>query len=163
MKDITVLLYWTNMREIISYWIDVLRETTSYWINVQKRANFKQLFCATCRFPHSYLIYVQFAAGITSYFLFDGIKLWNTLIISCLVSIVKYNNTSYCLIQVDTNARTVECLVKWFFYIHCNMYTIWIFSNLRPICQILPFKMFMHWNSRIPKNILSWQIFVYNY
>jgi hypothetical protein len=104
MKDITVLLYWTNMREIISYWFDVLRETTSYWINVQKRANFKQLFCATCRFPHSYLTYVQFAAGIMSYFLFDGIKLWNTLIISCLVSIVKYNNTSYCLIQVDTNA-----------------------------------------------------------
>jgi hypothetical protein len=36
MKDITVLLYWTNMREI-----------TSYWFNVQKRANFKQLFCVS--------------------------------------------------------------------------------------------------------------------
>jgi hypothetical protein len=43
--------------------------------NNEKRANFKQLFCATCRFPHSYLTYVQFAAGIMSYFLFHGIKL----------------------------------------------------------------------------------------
>ena len=51
------------MREITS-WFDVLREITSYWFDVQKRANFKQLFGATCRFPHSYLTYVQFAAGI---------------------------------------------------------------------------------------------------
>ena len=29
-----------------------MREITSYWFDVQKRANFKQLFCATCRFPH---------------------------------------------------------------------------------------------------------------
>jgi hypothetical protein len=43
MKDITVLLYWTNMREITSYWFDVLREITSYWFDVQKRANFKQI------------------------------------------------------------------------------------------------------------------------
>ena len=50
------------MREITSYWFDVLREITSYCFDVQKRANFKQLFCATCRFPHSYLTYVQFAA-----------------------------------------------------------------------------------------------------
>jgi hypothetical protein len=28
-----------------------VREITSYWFNVQKRANFKQLVCATCRFP----------------------------------------------------------------------------------------------------------------
>jgi hypothetical protein len=35
----------------------------------------KALFCATCRFPHSYLTYMQFAAGIMSYFLFHGIKL----------------------------------------------------------------------------------------
>ena len=70
------------MREITS-WFDVLRKITSYWFDVQKRANFKQLFGATCRFPHSYLTYVQFAAGI---------KLQNILIISCLVSIVKYNN-----------------------------------------------------------------------
>jgi hypothetical protein len=76
MKDITVLLYWTNMREI-----------TSYWFDVQKRTHFKQLFCATCRIPHSYLTYVQFAAGIMSYFLFHGIKLLNIF-----VSIVKYNN-----------------------------------------------------------------------
>jgi hypothetical protein len=131
MKDITVLLYWTNMREITSYWFDVLRVImkaiivyywnnkynnmeniffqnymmqtitcnirfkvwlwqqfrldgdrsdvlrviTSYWFDVQKRANFKQLVCATCRFPHSHLTYVQFAAGIMSYFLFHGIKL----------------------------------------------------------------------------------------
>ena len=47
------------MREITSYWFDVLKEITSYWFDVQKRANFKQLFCATCRFPHSYLTYVQ--------------------------------------------------------------------------------------------------------
>ena len=86
MKDITVLLHWTNMREI-----------TSYWFDVQMRTNFKQLFCATCRFPHSYLTYVQFAAGIMSYFLFHGIKLYNILIISCLVSIVKYNNINCCL------------------------------------------------------------------
>jgi hypothetical protein len=46
--------------------------TYTYWFDVQKRANFKQLFCATCRFPHSYLTY---AAGIMSYFLFHGIKL----------------------------------------------------------------------------------------
>ena len=26
------------MREITSYWIDVLREITSYWFDVQKRA-----------------------------------------------------------------------------------------------------------------------------
>jgi len=45
----------------------VLREITSYWFDVQKRANFKQLFCATCRFPHIYLTYVQFATGIMSY------------------------------------------------------------------------------------------------
>ena len=51
MKDITVLLYWTNMREITSYWFDVLREITSHWFDVQKCTNFKQLFCATCRFP----------------------------------------------------------------------------------------------------------------
>ena len=56
----------------------MLREITSYWFDVQ---NFKQLRCATCIFPHSYLTYVQFAAGII-------------LIISCLVSIVKYNNNS---------------------------------------------------------------------
>jgi hypothetical protein len=49
-------------------------EITSYWFDVQKRANFKQLFCATCRFPNSYLTYMQFAAGIMSYFLFHGIK-----------------------------------------------------------------------------------------
>jgi hypothetical protein len=36
MKDITVLLYSTNMREITSYWFDVLREITSYWFDVQK-------------------------------------------------------------------------------------------------------------------------------
>jgi hypothetical protein len=36
---------------------------------------FKQLFCATCRFHHSYLTYVQFASGIISYFLFHEIKL----------------------------------------------------------------------------------------
>ena len=63
------------MREITSYWYDVLREITSYWFDVQKRANFKHLFSATCRFPHSYLTYVQFATGIMSYFLFHGIKL----------------------------------------------------------------------------------------
>ena len=63
------------MKEITSYWFDVLREITSYWFDVQKRANFKQLFCATYRFPHSYLTYVQFAAEIISYFLFHGIKL----------------------------------------------------------------------------------------
>ena len=50
MKDITVKLYLTNMMEI-----------TSYWFHVQKRSNFKQLFCTTCRFPHSYSTYVQFA------------------------------------------------------------------------------------------------------
>ena len=61
------------MREITSYWFNMLREITSYWFDVEKRANFKQLFCATCRFPHSYLTYVQFAAGIMSYFLFP----WN--------------------------------------------------------------------------------------
>ena len=82
------------MREITSYWFDVLREITSYWFDVQKRTNFKQLLCATCRFPHSYLTYVQFAAGIMSYFLFHGMKLKNILIISCLVSIVKYNNNN---------------------------------------------------------------------
>ena len=81
MKDITVLLYWTNrreitsywfevLREITSYWFDVLREITSYWFDVQKRANLKQLFCATCRFPHSYLTYVQFATGIIMVFCF---------------------------------------------------------------------------------------------
>ena len=63
------------MREITSYWFDVLREITRYWFDVQKRTNFKQLFCATCRFPHSYLTYVQFAAGMMSYFFFHGIKL----------------------------------------------------------------------------------------
>ena len=61
------------MREITKF--DVLREITSYWFDVQKRTNFKQLFGATCRFPHSYLTYVQFDAGIMSYFLFHGIKL----------------------------------------------------------------------------------------
>jgi hypothetical protein len=55
--------------DIPSYWFDVLREITSSWFEVQKRANFQQLFCATCRFPHSYLTYVQFAAGIMNYFL----------------------------------------------------------------------------------------------
>ena len=74
MREITS--YWFDvLREITSYWFDVLREITSYWFGVQKRANFKQLFCATCRFPHSYLTYVQFAAGIMSYFLFHGLKL----------------------------------------------------------------------------------------
>ena len=82
------------MREITSYWFNVLREITS-WLDVQKRANFKQLFCDTCRFSHSYLTYVQFATGIMSYFLFHGIKPSNILIISCLVSIVKYNNIGY--------------------------------------------------------------------
>ena len=57
-----------------------MRETHSYWFDVQKPANFKQLFCATCRSPHSYLTYVQFAAGIMSYFLFHGIKLQNILV-----------------------------------------------------------------------------------
>ena len=39
------------MREITSYWFDVLREITSDWFDVQKRANFKQLFDlrAVCR------------------------------------------------------------------------------------------------------------------
>ena len=72
-----------------------MREISSYWFDVQKRANFKQLCCATCRFHHSYLTYVQFAAGIISYFLFHGIKLLDILMISCLVSIVKYNNNNY--------------------------------------------------------------------
>ena len=40
-----------------------------------KSVPISKLFCATCRFPHSYLTYVQFAAGIMSYFLFHGIKL----------------------------------------------------------------------------------------
>ena len=62
------------MREITSYWFDVLKEITSYWFDVQKRANFKHLFCATCIFPHSVLTYVQFAVGIMSYFQFHGIK-----------------------------------------------------------------------------------------
>ena len=57
-------MYLTNKREI-----------TSYWFNVLKRTYFKQLFCATCRFPHSYLTYAQFAMGIMIYFLFHGIKL----------------------------------------------------------------------------------------
>ena len=61
------------MREITSYWFDVLREITSYWFDVQKRTNFKQLCCATCRFPHSYLTYVQFAAGNNELFLVS----WN--------------------------------------------------------------------------------------
>ena len=69
-----------------------MREITSYWFDVKKRANFKQLFCATCRFLHSY--FVQFAVVIMSYFLFHGIKFSNILIISCLVSIVKYNNNN---------------------------------------------------------------------
>jgi hypothetical protein len=68
--------YWFDvLREITSYWFDVLREITSHWFDVKKRANFKQLFCATCRFPYSYLTYVQFATGIMNYFLFHGIKL----------------------------------------------------------------------------------------
>jgi hypothetical protein len=54
MKDITVLLYWTNTREITSYWFDVKSAPIS----------------------NSYLTYVQFAAGIMSYFLFHGIKLY---------------------------------------------------------------------------------------
>ena len=70
------------MREITSYWFDVLREITSYWFDMQKRANFKQLFCATCRFPHSYLTYVHFAAGIMSYFLFHGKSI-------CVIRMVK--------------------------------------------------------------------------
>ena len=28
-----------------------MREITNYWFDVQKRTNFKQLFCAKCRFP----------------------------------------------------------------------------------------------------------------
>jgi hypothetical protein len=68
--------YWFDvLREITSYWFDVLREITSYWFNVQNRTNFTQSFFAMCRFPHSYLTSVQFAAGIMSYFLFHGIKL----------------------------------------------------------------------------------------
>ena len=35
------------MREVTSYWFDVLREITSYRFDGQKRANFKQLFCAS--------------------------------------------------------------------------------------------------------------------
>jgi hypothetical protein len=62
------------MREVTSYWFDVLREINSYWFDVQKRANFKQLFCASAD-SLSYLTYVQFVAGIMSYFLFHGIKL----------------------------------------------------------------------------------------
>ena len=50
-----------------------MREITSYWFDVEKRVNFKQLFCVTCRCPHSYLTYVQFAARIMSYFLFHEI------------------------------------------------------------------------------------------
>ena len=46
MREITS--YWFNvLREITSYWFNVLREITSYWFDVQKRANFKQLFCAS--------------------------------------------------------------------------------------------------------------------
>jgi hypothetical protein len=89
LREITTCSYWFDvLREITSYWFDVLREITtcsywfdvlreitSYWFDLEKHANFKQLFCATCRFPHSYLTYVQFAAGIMSYFLFHGIKL----------------------------------------------------------------------------------------
>ena len=74
MREITSC-WFDVLREITSYWFDVLREITSYWFDVQKRANFKQLFCVTCRFPNSYLTYVKFAAGIMSYFLFHGIKL----------------------------------------------------------------------------------------
>ena len=74
MREITS--YWFDvLREITSYWFDVLRERTSYWFDVKKHVNFKLLFCATCRFPHSYLTYMQFATVIMSYFLFHGIKL----------------------------------------------------------------------------------------
>ena len=84
MKDITVLLYRTNMREITSYWFDVLREITSYKFDVQRCTNFKQLFDlrAVCR-------------GNNELFLVPWNKtLKYILIISCLVSIVKYNNNN---------------------------------------------------------------------
>jgi hypothetical protein len=52
---------------------------------------------------------VQFAAEIMSYFLFHGIKLENILIISCLVSIVKYNNINN-LNYVVTQSESKEIL-----------------------------------------------------
>ena len=46
MREITS--YWFNvLMEITSYWFNVLKEITSYWFDVQKRTNFKQLFCAS--------------------------------------------------------------------------------------------------------------------
>ena len=69
------------MREITSYWFDVLSEITSYWFDVQKRANFQQLFCATCRFPQLFDLRAVCRGNKTLKYLNDF-----------LLSIVKYNN-----------------------------------------------------------------------
>ena len=81
------------MMEITSYWFEVLREVTSYWFNVQKCSNVKQLICASCRFPHSYSTYVQFAELVLVPW--NKTLKKNILIISCLVTIVKHNNNIY--------------------------------------------------------------------
>ena len=82
------------MREIASYWFDVLREITSYWFDVQKRANFNFFLCYV-QIPSQLFDLRAVCRGIMSYFLFHGIKLLNIFIISCLVSTVKYNNVYY--------------------------------------------------------------------
>ena len=64
------------MKEITSYWFDVLREITSYWFDVQKRPNFKQLFCATCRFPHSHLTHRHSNSGPPFFLLWSLPRLW---------------------------------------------------------------------------------------
>ena len=68
-----------------------MREITSYWFDVQKRANFKQLFCATCRLFDLRAV----CRGNNELFLVPWNKTLKYLIISCLVSIVKYNNNNF--------------------------------------------------------------------
>ena len=94
------------MREIISYWFDVLREITNYWFDVQKRANFKQLFCATCRFPRLFDLRAV-CRGNNELFLVPWNKTLKCLYYFLLIFIVKYNNSSY---QCSANFGTATDL-----------------------------------------------------
>jgi hypothetical protein len=122
--DITVLLYWTNMREITSYWFEVLREITSYWFDVQKRANFKQLFCATCRFPHSYLTYYHHVYWV---------------LLPCLLSIITMFIEYYYTVYLEGLFSIITMFIEYYYHVISNSYVVLRADSLTviwPTCSL---------------------------
>jgi hypothetical protein len=59
------------MREITSYWFDVLREITSYWFDLQKGANFKQFSLGLKALGEITLVRLTIALGVVGLTILD--------------------------------------------------------------------------------------------